>query len=289
VLSAVQSGFFPIMFGREVYDEEMFLPLGSFQEVKLEIDYSPTIAADGGFATGSTTFDVLLVYSPSTVALPYKGTLVTRRISEDTSAASGELAKELPTSFPYRFIGVYAYEAATEDGTDVTRVELLANDRRLTLFSADWPEFLSITAAMLGGAQVAHAMRLLAQDNDTIDVRHGNIRSYSLALHEAAEIGTDTDLIAGVDANTGDRMTLAMSVVTETTTTTPIATDSTDRDIFLTVWGLVPSFFGLIPFFQKDEPAGYLPSSDFDKLEAVLTQGGAGATVSVITQELQAL
>ena len=61
--NAVQYMVFPVMFGRWLYDPEYYLPLEKFKDVKLEVTFSPTIAADGGFATGTVTFDVELLAS----------------------------------------------------------------------------------------------------------------------------------------------------------------------------------------------------------------------------------
>jgi hypothetical protein len=287
--SGVQSAWFPIFFGRGMYDREYFLPVTPSKSRYLEIDYSPTITADGGFATGTFTLDVVYVISQQDEALPYRGTLVTRRVKEITTVASGEDATILNNAFPMRAIGVYVYEANTEDNTDVATISLEANDRRVKLFTLDWPEFLSFNETLFGAHEIIHNFNLLWQNADTIDVRLGRILSWSLSPVVASEIGTDTNLVATISALTGDRMTLSSSIVTETTTTTPEAADTTDRRYQLSVRGRGPSFFGIIPFLYQDSPDGYLKSNEYSNLTLFATQAGAGGTYSVITQELQQL
>src|SRR5574341_473828 len=56
--AAVQRLTLPIPFGRFYGDRELCLPLSSFRDIELRMQYSPTIAATG-FATGTTQFHVV--------------------------------------------------------------------------------------------------------------------------------------------------------------------------------------------------------------------------------------
>lgn len=284
--AGVQQGVFPILFGREVYDPEIWLPLQSFGAVFLEVDYSPTISATVGFATGTTTIDLVQVMTPADQALTYRGTLVTVRRKEITTAASGQDITEIIRRFPIRLIGLYCWESATEDGVDVTRVELLANSGVKTLYAADWPEALSGNRELFGMGFVRHQMRLLSKDAEVIDTRIGRISEQSALISETAEIGADTNLIFTTTTIAGDRLTITQSVVTETTTTTPEAADTVLRDVFLAVGTFGPSFYVVLPFHMPDVPESYLPATAYNKLEVYATQGGAGGTYGVTVQEL---
>lgn len=283
--SAVQQMTFPVLFGRRLWDPEMFLPLERFKTAALEIDYSPTIAADAGFTTGTFTVDVMALISEAADRLSYRGTLKHRRIKSFTSAASGEDTTELPDTALIRAIGVYMYENQVDDLTDITRVRLEDRPTGKALVDFDINELYAMNEALFG-AEITHLYRLLAQNADVLDTRLGRPTAISLRPIVAAEIGTDTNLIATISAITGDRLTLDASIVTETTVTTPEAADTTDRRYQVAVRGLTPSYFALLPYMYPDDESGYLPVERFGGLNLILTQAGAGATVRVSVEEL---
>ncbi len=283
--SAVQQMTFPILFGRRLWDTEMFLPLERFKSVNLEIDYSPAIAADGGFATGTFTVDVMALISEAGDRLSYRGTLKHRRVKSFTSGASGEDTTELPDTALIRNIGVYMYENQVDDLTDITRVRLEDKPRGVAIVDFDINELYAMNEALFG-AEIVHQYRLLAQDADVLDTRLGRPTSISLRPIVASEIGTDTNLVATISAITGDRLTLSSSLVTETTVTTPEAADTTDRRYQVAVRGLTPSYFALLPYMYPDDESGYLDVAKHGGLNLILTQAAAGATVRVSVEEL---
>jgi hypothetical protein len=288
VASAEQFVVLPLLFGRSYYDPNFFLPLGRIKNPRLEIPYSPAIAADGGFTTGTTDFNVLALWSPETDRLNYQGTLITRTVEDFDSAASGDNVTDIDITDPIRAVGIYAYEAGVEDGTDITRVRLEANSGEYDIFAGDWFDLLEYDK-MLFWSRIVHNFRLFAQNNDTIDTRLGRIRQYSIELNENSEIAADQSLQYTIDAIAGDRMTFAGSLLDIVAGSEEVAADATDRDIYLSVEGDSPSYFGLIPFMMIDEPNFYLNPKEFDKLRLILTQGGAGADVRVSLQFLKNL
>lgn len=284
--SAVQEMVFPVMFGDGLFDPAKFLQLGSFSQVKLEITYSPNIAADAGFTAGTTKFDVMLLIDPAHDGQPREGTLVTRRINAYTSVASGEQEIELPSNSMIREIGNYVYETNLADGTNVSKVVLEDKASGMKLFEADWDDFIHLNRELYG-AEIVHMWRLLAQNNDTLKTRIGEMLGYDIDVHHAVDTTDDSFQIARIDTHTGDQITLDVNDVDVTAGSEVIGAHAADLDIFLKVVGKSPSFFGLIPFDYGPESGGYLNTADFGKLAVIHTQGNAGAACYVSIRELR--
>ena len=283
---AVQTIMLPILFGRTFIDKEVYLPLGRFGSVDLEIDFSPTIAADLGFATGTFTVDIIAIMTPQEVSLPYQHTFITRRLEAFTTVASGEHRVPLPEDALIRKIGVYCYENAVEDGVNVSRLQLVMQDGSTTLYDADWLEFMW-AQSMYGAKPIVHKAKLLAQDNDVWNCGLANVKGYSLEQLVAIEVGTDTLVMTAVDAIAGDRLTLDMALTNTATTTTPVSQHTTDIALFIQAWADVPGFFGFIPFFFPDDLSGYLDLRGSGGAEVIYTQGGAGGSLQTSIQEIK--
>jgi len=282
--AAVQEIVLPIMFGRRLFDPNLWLPLGKFKDVTLEVEYSPNIAADGGFATGTFTTDILLLTTPEDSQLSYNGTLVKRRIRSFTSALSGEEEIELPGNSIIRAVGVYAYEAGIADGTDITDIDFEDKSSGKSYFAAGWDDFIHYNQQLFGCEINHHAVLLLAND-EVWNSRIGEVLNYSVEEFDTPDPATDNWNIARVDAITGDELTFALANA-DITAASEILTDQTaDVTLKVTVTGKSPSYFGLIPFNHEDQPSAWLDTGGLGKPTVILTQGGAGASIYVSVQE----
>jgi hypothetical protein len=262
----------------------MYLPLSMVKNPRLEIPYSPTIAADGGFATGTTTFNVMALWTPDSEKLPYDGTLCLRTIKAFTSLASGDDQTDVTILDPIRAIGVYAYENQVDDGTDITRVRLEANTGEYDLWAGDWDDFLQVSRVGWE-ALIHHNFKLLAQNNDVLDTRMSLPKQWSIGVRAGLSAG-DTYPLYVFDTVAGDRLTLDGALGDFTGGATSLAADTTDRAMQVKVEGVSPSYFGLIDYADVDDPSNYLNPKDFDKLRVILSQGGAGADVRIGVQYL---
>ena len=285
---AVQEAVFPIMFGREIYDPEMFLPLSHWDDVKLELEFSPTIAADSGFATGTVTFDVMLLMTMEDANLPYQGTLITRTMKEHTTVVSGVEEFELPGDSLIRMIGNYVYEAGIADGVDVTKIELKDKSSGNSLFVADWAEFIAFNRQLFG-ADITHYAELFLTDNEVWASRIGEILNLSVEMEETVDTTNDEVDFVNVDAIAGDTLTFDVFNVDITAASETMTASSTDRAIRVAATGKSPSCFGLIPFNYVDTPDNYLRTSDWGRLIIEYTQGGAGGQLYTTIQEFETL
>jgi len=284
--SARQEMVFPILFGRNVYDPNIFLPLDRFREVNFEAPYSPTISDTVGFITGQTSFDLMALITPGNEALDYKGTLVTRRIKAFTSLASGEDDTELPPEATIRNVGIYAYEAGIEQNVDITRVQLRDTGRDRGYFDADWEDLVNIGYKGIV-PKIRHAAHLFMSDADSWTTRLGNIEAYALTVHEDQSILNDEHIVLQADTIDGDRIVVDAARADLSAGFEDLTANVTDFDIFATAEGKGPGYFGIVPFSWQDDPAGYQNMADLSKPILRLTQGAAGADVRVSIQELR--
>ena len=283
--AAVQSVVFPVMFGRVLEDMEYFLPCSKVGKPRLEIPYSPTIAADGGFATGTVTIDVIGLWSPEEDKLPYKGTLITQTIDNYTSAASGDTKTDINTKDPIRAIGVYAYEAGVEDGSNITAVRLRANSGAFDPVKCDWPNLIDVSRQR-HWAEISHACKAFLQDTETLKTRLGHIDDVRVNPYIDDNLASNLFYLRHVYAIAGDTLTLACTVGDITAGAEDLTSDTTDRLTQIAVKGDSPSYFGTMEWTGLDGGQGYLMPDEFDDLAVILTNGNAGGQVYVSTQTL---
>ena len=282
--NAVQEMTFTIPFGRRLYDGSYFLPLEFFKDVKLEIAYSPTIAADAGFATGTTTFDIMLLITHPSSSLNYRGSLITRRIKNFTSLASGEDETEIPTRNPLRAIGVFAYESAIADNVDITKLVFSDRATGKEMFSAGWDDFANLNY-LLFGSNIEYMYNLLIQNNDALNTRIGNVLFHALSTMVVSDLSDDSFQRTVVDAIAGDQLTFDSADVDVTAGSEVITANTVDLRVQALVKGKFPSNFGLIPFLYDDNWEGWLDLKDAGRPVVTLTQGAAGAEVNISIQE----
>lgn len=276
---------FPIMFGKDVYDPNYFLPLDRFKTVKLEVDYSSTISATAGWTTGTTTFDVLCLITPHKEPLSYLGTFKTRRIHDHTTLISGVESFDLPSGRVFRDIGIYCYEAGIADNVDVTYVSLEDQDEGIPLFESGWDDLVTLTQQMKG-AIVKMAVEAFMLDDDSLDMFIDPILAYGVEVEKTLDYTNDIAYLAQCDAIAGDRMTFCVGTATIVAASEVLATYATDSKIFVWAEGKAPSYFGLISYSQYDESGRWLDSKEVGDLRLKLTQGAAGGQVYVSVQEV---
>lgn len=284
--SVTQYVVLPIHFGRVPYDPEYFLPLSRVKNPRLEIPYAFTAAADGGFATGTFTVDVVAIWTPDNEPLAYKGTLVKRTIKSFTSAASGDESSEINIKEPIRTLGIYAYEAGVADGANITRVRLEANSGEYDIWAGDWNNLQEFTRSFYW-SRIEHNFKCLLQNNDTLHTRISNPVSIQVTPISAVDTTDDSFQRTVPDTEAGDLLTFDSGDVDITAGSETITANTADVGLYVNVEGHSPSYFGLMPFHIPDDPSGYLNPTLYDTLKLILTQGNAGAAVRLSVEYLK--
>ncbi len=281
--SAVQWIEIPVCFGRQLGDMEYFLDCAKYTSLELRFTYSPTIAADK-FATGTSYLSVLGLMAMEGAPSPQKGLIKTSRKKNFTSEASGDKEIDLPLGNLYYRLLVYAYEAGTRPEVNISRVKLELNDGEKVLADHRWEE-LELLNYLDFKPLTAQSYKVLRTANDSVDTYAGNIIAAAVATMFDHAAATDFPVYNIVSVS-GGRVTLDGILVEGSATWAAVAVDTVKRNHFLTVWGRSYGNLVVIPFDVNRDMANLLNSAAWDKVKLVLTQGDAGADVSVILQEV---
>jgi hypothetical protein len=261
---AVQSVTVPIFFGRADFDPYYYLPGARLTDLELKVTYSPTIAATS-FATGTSTIAVHALMTMGQPPDTYQGTLVHKTVKAFTSAASGDDQTLLPRGNMLRQLMVFAYEAAIEDGVDISRIKFDLNNQERVLLDTKFVDLQSINKVE---RWIKHEEEILCA-RDTTEVENtlvSRISSVNLQTTTAADIIQAT-VVAG------DAVTVTGTI------TTPF---------WMQVSGYGLSHAAVIDFAKQGEQ-NLLNTSEYDQLQLTLTQAGAGGDVKVSTQEVRSL
>ena len=281
--SAVQGAIYPLLFGFDEWDEEYWLPCSRFSDLELRIKYSPTISATK-WTSGTVTITVLAFMTMGGDPGPYQGTLRKTTIYDWTTAASGDEVIDLPRRLLYSRGLLYCYEAGVEDGVDITKVKFsLNNDERIP-FNLSWEDLANLNQ-LLYDLHPKRVMKLFRTDNDDVYTKIARIQAVRVMPFASADIANDQLFYAHADAIAGDKVTLECLVADLTAGAEDLTADTTDREIYLEVEGKgLPSAL-VIPFTELNGGVFFDPTQ-FDMVQLVVTQGGAGGDAKLSLEEI---
>lgn len=284
--SAVQKAEYPILFGRALFDEEMYLPLADGQDIELQVKYSPSIAVSG-FAAGTFKTTVLGLMTLGGNPGNYQGTITSRIIENFTTAASG--VKEITPAQRHRWrrLLVRCYEAAIEDGVDITNVQFDLNDEERVPLNLSWNELHGYNMLTAPVYTRQKSVRFRA-DADTVSVLVSRIKAATISHATADDITNDVAYLAKIEAIAGDRLTIGMSAGDFTAASEDLTADTTDRALRLEVVGEGLPYTVEVPINARDEPP-FFDSRQWDEAKVSLTQSAADGDTDVILQEVQTL
>lgn len=272
--AGVQTESFLLNFGRYPGDEEYYLDPKKYRNLQLKITTSLTISATAGFATGTGSLDVIAkVFSENPPA--EKGCMMSKDLYDFTSVASGDELITLPTDYDYRMLMVRAFESGTAINTDINNLKLSCNSDAFIPFDLQLIDLLAKNVNWRGN--VVQALDLLRTDGDTIATW------YPVIKQAAANAFNDFDL-ASFDVVGVNVLTLQLLTLTATPT---IAKSTSDTKVLANIVGQAPYFSVAYPFGDLINPDDFFPAKTFKSMELKLTQGGAGAAVSVMAQQIR--
>lgn len=281
---AVQEMTFPLLFGRVPYDPNYYLPCARLSDLEVRITYAPTIAATS-FATGTVTIGVFALMTMGQQPGDYRGTLSHKTLSAFTSAASGDNQTLIPRGNLLRQLLVYAYEAATEDGVNITRVKFDLNNNERQMYDIAWKDLQDINRF---DGWVEHEESILAftVDGDTIDTEVARIKSAFAVGQATFDDANDEVYLRYVKTIAGDRIT--MEGVKEDTTAgaESASADATGRNTQVFTRGSGVSHAVVLDFAKAGDDQ-LLNTSQYDQVRVTLTQGDAGADVRISSEEVR--
>lgn len=283
---AVQEMVFPILFGRMPYDPNFYLRCGALTDLELKITYSPTIAATA-FVTGTTTIGVVAGITQGTPPGDYLGTLTHKTLKAFTSAASGDDQTLIPRGNLLRQLLVFAYEAAIEDGVDITNVKLDLNNDEQILFNLAWNDLNNVNA-FTNWVNHEENIMALTTDAQTKATDVARIKSVSVSSQAAMSDANDTFELVKVTTVAGDTITIDQKAADITAGAETFATEATLRNTFIQVVGEGLSHAVVCDFSQAGEQ-NLLNTSQYEQVRLTLTQGGAGAAVRISSEEVRSI
>lgn len=289
--SAVQEVWFRMMFGRYIGDPIYGLDLGRHNNVQLQLDYDATVwgaAAATTFTTATFAPTVLAHQFPYNKRPSFRGMLGTSEFYTTTSAASGDILEALPSQNPLLALGVAVMEDNIAEGTDVTDIKVGKDNLSQVWLDGKWYNFQSYQNSLL--TERSEVYKLYATTADSLDAHLANVR---LMNAKGVPTGWVTSSADGVEnfvngsAVTGNRITITGTTVTldKSTATTQTASGLSAKAAWIEVQGDVHGYL----YFPFADPATFddaIQPSDLKSAQIKLVQGGAGADVRLIAEQL---
>jgi len=267
--SATQIDYFPIRWGRWLYDQEFAFNPRAFNNPQLKITWDlAAVNAVGanGYATG--TAQLLVAARLMEEAPAPAGFLMSKEIYNFTTAASGDERVELPTDWPYRRIMVRQYEAGVGITSTITNHKLSIDADRYIPYDVATAQLIRYLWDTWGPVDLRQ--KVYASNGDTREVWLGYVE-------RAVATGKASGDIWAIDSVTNGRATL--QIVDHT------GAAQTNKGGFLSVQGVAFENTVAYQFGRPNEPGEWLPAPSFRSIRLILTQGNAGGTAQVVLQQ----
>lgn len=275
--SGVQYAMFPIKFGRHAQDKDFVVPAWSLSQLQLKVTYAFSDSTTVGWTTSASNAKIDVVgrylYSPARENTPF---LKKIEVYSKTPAATGTEEANLPVGAgngAYRRIMLSCYEAAIEDGVDVTDFQLRVNDAQ-TIKEDRW-----LTA------QDRNAAKYNAKHTKSVNVEAANAdtrATFVSRIQSAVAIGGEALHLPTITAIAGDTLTFGLSDVA---TPTAVTTDETIR---VSVKGSVVSHAVMLDLGTDNiNDALYVGAeSGISSLKLKYTVGATGGDTRIITEQV---
>ncbi len=270
--AAVQSLRMPIDFGRWYGDEQLALDTSKMNKLQFRIKWNlAEVNAVGatGFVTATARLTVLAhILEGGQAPIGY---LSLKRHALFTTAASGVEPILLPVDKPIRSISIRSHEAGTGMLSGISHVKVNVNENKDIPLDLDVDEFLESVVNPVYPFSYKHVFHLT-----NADVAYALLK-YKEALVTRTEV-IDTDALY---VNTG----IGEGAIVKFTPSTGAAL-ATDGIIDAFVSGYLPFSVAYAQFGSYDDPNSWLRAELLKSLKLELTQDNAGASTSVILEQL---
>lgn len=259
-----------LLFGRHLYDKIFAFNPRAHRNPQLKITFNEATTRAAG-ATGylSDSWNVSILVKLMEDATPPLGFLALREVESFTSLASGEHRTEMPIDKPIRFIATRAYESATHMENHISSYKLSVDGGKHVPFDL-----------------LYRNMRDKCKDYFPVILVPGYTAMDAGEWHEswcgdgfvAFVRSHDSTHIATAISHSGGRIRLDLY------THAGVAVNG--AAVHYGVWGFPLHHTFIYPFGVLDNPDDWFNPTGMKKLDYVLTQGNAGATIQVVVQQL---
>jgi len=259
-----------LVFGRELYDEEYGFNPSAHKNPQLKITFNEATTRAAG-ATGfvSDSFNVSVLVHLMEDAKPPIGFLSCREIETFTSVASGDRRIEMPTDKVIRAIMLRVYEAGVAIETDVTKFRLSVDGGKFVPFDFFMRNLIDVVCTRF--KPVMLGQYTVTNDGEThytwvaVDIE-AFVRSHVSGHIATASSSWPHQIIIGHKLHDNSSIN--------------------GQPIHFGVKGWMLHNTYVYPFGRLDNPEEWFRMDNVNKLDAFLTQGGAGGEVNLCVQSL---
>lgn len=270
--SDVQNFRFSVDFGRWYGDEQLALDLSRMTKLQYRIKWNlANINAVGatGFVTATGRFS-LIAHVLEGGSNPF-GYLSLKRHSLFTTAASGVEPVLLPNDKPVRAIAIRSHETGTGQLSGISHVKVNINENKDVPIDLDVDDLLESIVNQYGYFSYRHIFHLTNADVAKVLLKYMEDVQLNTELIDVVAAYTNTDIGEGAliqfTASTGAAL-------------------ATDQLHDAKVNGYLPFSVAYLGFGSYDDPNSWLRAEVLKSLKLELTQSNAGASCSVVLEQM---
>lgn len=261
-----------LLFGREMWDPDLYLDLSKFKNPQLKITTNiaaVAVASATAFLSGSlkVTVDMYLIEEG---AAPAAGFMMAKNIYGFTSAASGDEHIDMPTDYPYVNLLVRAYAVGKDVDENISKLKINCDSGQFTPIDKRVFDLYMKEDQDIGPAEMRYYLYRKNGETITYDLNHDPI--ISLLPSVAGE------MVGAAWSWSGRSLIYLYS--------NEGAAITTEELIQLIVKGSCPHATANVAFGKRIDPATYFDATKFGDIDLVLTQAYASA-VSVVLEQLR--
>ncbi len=264
-----------LLFGRYLWDRDFALLPGRFKNPQIKISFNKAAvraAAADGFAAGTNIYLSVIEKFMEDIAGPAKF-MMQKQIASFTAAASGDERVQLPADYPYRTLLLRAYEQGTDIDEAITTLKISCDMDKFIFMNRKVHQLHAEVALRLGRCEMKH-------DIFTYD----NLAFRELNNKENSSNFTKWEDATGYMVNTQYEWSSEGKLRVRLHDGTALAADAkfTGKESGYALHSTLPFNFGL-----PDVPETWFDPTKYKKVEAVLTQGNAGAVCSIALEQVR--
>ena len=261
-----------ILFGRHLWDPELYMDLTKFKNPQLKITTNiAAVRAAGvaGFLSGSlkVTIDLLTIEEGAATASAF---MMAKNIYGFTSAASGDEHIDMPVDYPYVGLMMRSFLAGNDVDENISELQINCDAGKFIPIDKHVKDIYKAEEQDLGPAELHYHIFRKNADTVTHDLNHDPI---------VALTPNKTNRIASVGYSWSSRFDLFL-------TDSAGAAIAARELVLLNVKGSCPHSTVHLPFGLRGDPATYFDPTEFGDIDLVLTQAAASA-VSVVLEQLR--
>ena len=268
--SGVQEEHCMLLFGRSLWDPEIWLNLAKFKNPQLKITTNiDAVAAKGvtAFLAGSlkVTIDLLIIQEG---AQPAVGFMMAKNIYGYTSSASGDEHIDMPIDYPYVGLMIRAFLAGNDVDENISELKIDCDAGKFIPIDKHVKDIYKAEEQDRGFASLKYWLMRKNGETVTHDLNHDPIIALCPTL---------TNRVASVGYSWSSRFSLFL-------TDSAGAAITTEEEVIVHIHGSCPHSTVHVPFGLRDDPATYFDPTKFGDIDLVLTQAAVSAVVVVLEQ-----